>query len=26
VNLGDTVNVQLHRGRLGTEVKAKENS
>jgi exodeoxyribonuclease VII large subunit len=26
VNLGDTVNVQLHRGRLGTEVKTKENT
>jgi exodeoxyribonuclease VII large subunit len=24
VNLGDTVNVQLHRGRLTTEVKGKE--
>jgi exonuclease VII large subunit len=24
VNLGDTVNVQLHRGRLLTEVKVKE--
>jgi exodeoxyribonuclease VII large subunit len=24
VNLGDTVNVQLHRGRLTTEVKNKQ--
>jgi exonuclease VII large subunit len=26
VKLGDTVNVQLHRGRLITEVKATENT
>jgi exodeoxyribonuclease VII large subunit len=26
VNLGDTVNVQLHRGWLSTEVKTKENA
>jgi exodeoxyribonuclease VII large subunit len=26
VTLGETVNVQLHRGRLHTEIKAKEDT